>query len=47
MEKTIKRPLKINNVDSNDIAKLNDIIERTNLFIYNIYNFIKIYYILI
>ena len=45
MEKTIKRPLKINNVDSNDIAKLNDIIERTNLFIYNIYNFIKIYYI--
>ncbi len=44
--KTIKRPFKLNNINFNICSKLNGVIERTNLFITNIYNFIKTYYIL-
>ena len=41
--KTIKRSLPCKKIDKNIIEKLNDVIDRTNLFIINIYNFIKLY----
>ena len=43
--KAIKRPFKFSNVNQDTIDKLNDAIERTNLFITNIFNFVKTYYI--
>ena len=45
MEKTIKRPFKYNKLSKINKVILDSLIERTNLFITNIYNFIKIYYI--
>lgn len=44
--KTIKRPFKFKNVSIDVFNKLNNVLERTNLFITNIYNFIKTYYVL-
>ena len=41
--KTIKRPFKKKDIGEDVIVKLNSVIERTNLFIINIYNFIKLY----
>jgi hypothetical protein len=43
--KTIKRPFKYKNKNFANINKLNDIIERTNLYMLNIYNFVKLYYV--
>ncbi len=43
--KVIKRPFKTKNIDESILAKLNSVIERTNLFILNIYNFVKLYYV--
>ena len=45
MTKCVKLHLNTKNMIVDNVNKLNNIIERTNLFILNIYNFVKMYYV--